>query len=329
MKSTKRITSLVLITPLLLGAGMDKKTIYISSDIISCPTPNENQSMRLFFTAAGARSFTLKLNAYNNKTNALTYTQNYEIQTFSTGVAIENITLPFKNRINGDGLKIEFVIIQGKEDFKYSGVLFPYVKQSINVSHYRHEPYVSQNSIIKFDANTVINDEYFDFTNLNEYLSLGAGNTLDLNNITFNVDKRLGFVADKIKLHIKDYANIFTSMNRIKNLVELNMDYTYDNGEVSLHLNEQMYVNKKTLEMSATQKEGFELTDKLYLPVGKESLFEEDEIYISISGGGYSKTDITMPFSYFFDSKEVGQCYESDYCISGGIREWFLCSFSQ
>ena len=329
MKSTRRITSLVLITPLLLGAGADNKTIFINSDIVACPTPNENQTMRVVFSTSGSRSFTLKVNVYNNKTNALTYTQSYEIQTFSTGIAIENITLPFKNRINGDGLKIEFVIIQGKQDFKYSGVLYPYTNQSINVSHYRHEPYVTQNSIIKFDNNTVINEEYFDFTNLNEYLSLGAGNVLDLNNITFNVDKKIGFVAENIKFYIKDYANIFTGLNRIKNIVELSMNYTYDNGEVSLHLNEQMYVNKKTLEMSAIQKEGYELTDRLYLPVGKESLFEEDEVYISISGGGYSKTDIIMPFSYFLDSKEVGQCYESDYCISGGIREWFLCSFSQ
>ena len=321
MKSIKKTIPLLLVSPLVMGAYLKPLYIYIESGVISCPTAEENQIVTMTFVPTVEKKSTLTISVYNNKTNALTYEENYWVVASSSNNTSVDVLIPFKNRINGDGLKIEYKYKQGRDTFSASGVLYPYIKQTINANLYRHETCILSNVLIKFINESVLTDETFNFNDLNEYLSLSVGNVLDLNNISFSIDEMIGFTAGKISLCIKDYGNIFPLIDKEDNLAIFDMKYEVIGSDVILSLNEQLYVNNRTLEISRNNLADCSATNNIYIPIGKEVKFEEDEIYIYITDGGYSKSDIIIPFSYFFTNHGIGQCYESDYCISGGIRE--------
>ena len=329
MKSIKKSIALLLVAPLLLGVDIENRKYTVTSDIIACPTYLDNQTLTLTFDKASTGGLDLRVLAYNHKTDALTYVQTYHITLSPFTEQVLEVEIPLKDRINGSGLRIVFECTYRGETKTSSAVLYPYVKQSINIKNYRHEIYTHNNVLLKFENNIFYTDESFDFTNLNEYLSIEDTNILDLSNISFAYDEKLGFESGDIILHVKDYANVFPDLKKKDNEALFAMKKTVENGQVILSLDEELYVNKKTLEISRINHHKYVPTDNIYIPVGKELLFENDEIYITISDAGHSKCDITMPFTYYYTNKEIGQCYESDYCISGGIREWFLCSFLQ
>lgn len=321
MKSTKKVVLLTLVTPLLLSAGVDVYGYTVSGNIISCPTAEADQTMTLEINSGLAGTFLLNLSAYNNITDALTYYDTYTTRVERNTDTYLDVLIPLKNRINGSGIRIEFETRLTGKARVIAGVLYPYVKQTINVKNYRHDPFIYRNVLLKYTDKGFLTDETFDFTDLNEYLAIEEGNILDLSNITFNYDERIGFESGDIKLHIMDYANVYTELPKTNNEITFKMKKTVENGVVKLELNQKLYVNERTLQLSRFIRQGYVATNNIYVPIGMEELFENDEIYISIENAGWSNTDIIMPFTYYYSNRQLGQCYESDYCITGGIRE--------
>ena len=323
MKSIKKILGIGLITPLLTGVGtLPEKNYSVVSNIIARPTNTSDQTLTLCFsTDFFAYIIELVVRAYNHKNNTLLYKETYTVRVSGTTEQSLDVTIPLAGKLNGNGLRIEFECTSKGDKKTSAAVLYPYIKKTINVKNYRHERYEYNNVLLKFDNHKFYTDEYIDFTNLNEYLALKEGNILDLSNISFKYDKNIGFECGTATLHIKDYKNVFSEIDKTNNEIVFDMKANTKEDEIFLTLDEELYVNEKTLEISKIFKKGCVATDSIYIPVGKELLFEEDEIYITIDDAGYSQTDIVMPFNYFFSNREIGQCYESDYCISGGIRE--------
>ena len=99
------------------------------------------------------------------------------------------------------------------------------------------------------------------------------------------------------------------------------MRYVQNKQEIRLELEEPLYVNTETLDISSSELEGYIPSDTMYLPFGKEDLIVENDVYISITDAGYSLTDFIIPFSFYVRNKYIGECYESDYCVTGGVRQ--------
>ena len=323
MKSISKKIGLIMLLPLLMGLdiGIDITYYQVTSDVLTCPNSLNEQNLKLIFYNSVVKNLTLKVYAYNNKTDALFSVDTYNL-TLSPTVSVEQlVTIPLKNHLTGGGVRIQFDESSKVYSHSASAVLYPYTKQNINVRNFRHDPFVYQNCFLKYENGEFFTDESFDFTNLNEFLAIEEGNVLDLSNISFGYSQNLDFNCDNIKLHIMDYGNVFSELNKVADELVFNMKKTVENGVVTLELDEELYVNKKTLELSKKDTKGYIPTNDIYIPVGKELLFEQNEVFITIENAGYSLTNFTIPFTYYFSSREVGQCYESDYCITGGIVE--------
>lgn len=310
--------------PLLLGATSMVFTKYAvnltSTSVVYQQTGANDVSWSIEVTCKGRLTLSVTLNVYNNRTESLLYNKVISHEISST-VSYYDFTIPMKNRLNSDGLKIETIHQIENISRTRSAVIYPYVKQSINALYYLHEPYVASGTFFKMKNGKFYDSESFNFENLNEYLSKSINNVLDFSSVTFNYSSKFDYRCGEIEYHIKDYNNVYPNLKKVAGEVVVGMNYSINNGEISFDIDEDMYVNHETLEMSSTMMSGYESTNRLFIPMGKEKQFEQDDSYLLIKDAGYSGTDITIPFKHYIDKKLVGECSDSDYCISGGVRE--------
>ena len=256
----------------------------------------------------------------DNKLYERTYTAN-DMGGVSLPVNFD-LVLPFKDYLTPNGLKVELVYKNSKNVLETQMVtVYPYSKKSINVTAYKKEDYVDKGNYIQILEMKMFSDETYSFKDLNEYIALGENSKLELNSICFTYDSPFNFACSEVYLKIKDYQNVFPNLQDENKDVILRMKYTQNNKIISLSLNEDLYVNQDTLEMSRVKLPNTVKTNDIFVSLGKEELLYDDDISINIKNAGVSYTDFYMPFSYYLNKKYVGQCYESDYCITGGIKQ--------
>ena len=300
----------------------DRIPVFNSDIALSCFSSEENYVLPVTITEYSSSKYKLVFSIYNATTDAKVYTRTYKSSEIGTHLPINfNIDLPIKNRLKADGLKLEFIHSLDKEYENESAIIYPYQKQNINITAYRKEPLICHGNYLLIKDYKVFSDETFDFTNLNDYLSVSTNNKLDLSSIVFKYLSGSEFQAENITLNIRDYNNVFPNLKKNNNIISLKMKYHQIEDEVYLELDEELYVNSTSLDMSNNPMANYVVTDSFFIPANKEDEFLGDELYISMQNCGFSLNDYMLPFNFYFSKKYVGECYESDYCIHGGIKE--------
>ena len=302
---------------------IDDQPIFDSDITLSKFTGEENLVLPVTITKFSSTAYKLIVSIYNAVSGNKLYTKTYLGSEIGTSLPVKfDIALPIKNRLRTDGLRIAFEHYLKKEIY-YSdeAIIYPYQKKYVNISGFRKEPYISKGNYLKIVDHKVYTDEVFNFTNLNEFLTVETNNKLDFSSVVFKYDSFDPFFCNHITLHIKDHNNVFPYLQTSNQMVTLKMKYTQIEDDIYLDLDEQLYVNKYTLEMARDPMSNFIETNSLFIPSNKEDEFMGDEVEIKLFDIGYSEVDFTMPFNFYFSKKYVGECYESDYCIHGGIKE--------
>lgn len=288
--------------------------------VLSALTSEQDYNYYLTLSNADG-SVSVKTVTYNATTNAKLTSTSVTLSTLSN--VNRYITLPFKNRLKSDGLRVELTLASLKQSMKsitISGTVFPYLKSIINTQYSREEPVELIGTFFLLKDNEIYTDEKFSFVDTVEYLSTGNRNNINFKEVKF-LYYEFPFQCESIEYHIKDYGNVYPNLEKTDNEIVLSMSFEQNNNEISLLLNEELYVNQDTLEMSSIPLADYVPTNELFIPVGCEESFGLNESYIVIKNAGYSLSDITMPFSFYYSKKYIGQCYDSDYCISGGVKE--------
>ena len=316
-------TKLLFITtlPLCLGAAPQHTRYSFSSvNTLTKLTGGNNASLTLNITPVVAYDYMVVSRLYNHATNALLFSNTFDDYVEKTGTTF-TVDYPLRYKLTSNGLRFEFEITYSNKDYVFSGVVYPYVSKTINALQYKDSSYVTENAFIKVETNKVITGETFNFDNYNEYLSKNDDNSIDFSTVKFNYPEKYDFNYLKAEYHIVDYNNVYPNLRHENGEVVLNLNCVKNNTEISFELNDELYVKKDTLEMASTKLRRYVRTDKLFIPINKQELLEENDSYILIKEAGYSCINIKLPLSYYFDKKIVGLCYESDYCISGVVRE--------
>ena len=320
MKFKKKI-AFILSLPLILSAGGHKVSFsFKSENVLYKVTGDANKSLDVFLKPAVTAELELVARMYNNRTDALLFSTSFNDSITSEGKTY-TINYPLRYRINGDGLRFTFDVSRGSTTVSSSGVLYPCNQVLVNALQYKNEDYTSENRFIKIEKSVVKTGESFSFRNFNEYLSKDTDNSINFSSVHFNFLDNYEFIYQDAEYHIKDYNNVYPDLDHVDGEVVLKMNCANNNGELSFSLRDTLYVKGDTLEMSAIRFKGYTETNKLFIPVGKQTLLEENDSYILIKEAGYSAIDIKLPLSYYFNKKIIGQCYEADYCIEGGVRE--------
>ena len=301
---------------------IDGKPIYNSDGYLSKMTGEENLTLNLKYTKPSGGLYSVNTLIYNAANDSLLYSKSYNAMSSQTNRKI-TVDFPIKNRLKSDGLRIEFDYCM-RTNTPYqtsSGVIYPYQKQYINVAAYRREPFICRGNYFAVGDNEIYTDEEYDFSNLNEYLSVSQNSKIDLSNIKFKYTAYGDYSCDKAILYIKDYNNVFPNLRKVDGVIPLSMKYIQNEDEISLEFDETLYVNLDTLDMSSTMMANYVETDSIFVPINKESILSGDDIYILLENSGYSEVNFTIPFDFYYSKKYIGECYESDYCIHGGVKE--------
>ena len=321
MRFKKRF-ALLLTLPFILGAGPHQRVPYqlnIDEPLYKV-TGNANKSMNIRLSVYHVGDYELIARMYNNKTDALLFSTSFN-DTLEKGDKIYTINYPLRYRLTGDGIRFTYQLHHDQYINNLQGVLYPFTQVNINAQQYRNSEYVSENRFIKIDNTIISTGETFSFVNFNEYISKNPDNSIDFTSVYFNFPYEYEFVYTDAEYHIKDYNNVYPHLKHVDGEVVLKMSCSNVDGVIHLSLNDTLYVKPDTLDMSSYYINGYSETDQLFIPVEKQALLEENDSYILIKEGGYSAIDITLPLSYYFNKKLLGQCFESDYCFEGGIRE--------
>lgn len=311
----------VSILPLCLSASPHKKNFeFYSTNVLSKLTGDSNATLDLFIKPVVSGNYQVVSRLYNNAHNNLLFSNTFNEGVTSSGTSF-SVEYPLRYKLTGDGLRFDFEITFLNRVTTYSGLLYPFTNQVINVSNYKDSVYTTENRFIKVETNQVVTGESFSFADYNEYLSKKSDNTIDFSTIKFKYLNDYSFKYLKAEYHIKDYKNVYPHLKKTNGEIVLDMICIPNNGEISFSLLQIMYVNKDTLDMSNIKLPNYVITSDLYVPIGKQSLLEENDSYILIKEAGYSAVDLMFPLTFYLSKPMLGLCHDSDYCIAGGVRE--------
>lgn len=296
----------------------------IDCDEVLSNFTNKDQFLYLSFKDVLFPTYQFEMQFLDIETDEVVFDKIVKFNELSSGSYPKayDFLMPFEEHFTNKGLKINLKHkLPRNQSLQTSAAIYPAKKEEVNVSGYRKEPYVREGAYLSVVDACLYSSEAFDFTDLNEYLAIGKNNKLDLSNIKFKYLCPHPFSSEDIYLTIKDFNNVFPHLKNTNNEISLKMNYVQENEEVSLVFDDKLYVNTETYEMSFEKGENYVEVDTLFIPNGKEKLLLDNEAYIYIKNAGYSETDFVIPFSFAFANKYVGECYESDYCITGGVKQ--------
>ena len=319
MKSTKILLLPALALTLSMSIDPIDDSLYISTVDIYGPFTSSENSYFTFRASGLHKSVHGNIKGYKN--NNYVFNRDFD---FVDDVS-EEVNISTKNRITTSGIRLDMKFTDDKgKSFVTSATIYPPLQTSITANK---QTVTYGGSILGIESNTLINEERYSFLDTNNYYSLASGNRIDISEISFSYSPLKKYYCDSAYLEIVDNKNIYPDLKRtLQNEVRFPIKTIIKNDEISFEFNINLYVNYSTLEMSMFSQSGFELTQDLYLPLGKEDLLEDETARIVIEGSGFNRNKITIPLTFFRSSRLFGSCDDSDYCIHGGIKKWY-CYF--
>ena len=262
-------------------------------------------------------SVNMTFNFYDLMNNSL-YSQKSETCSIE-----KDVIFPFKNRLTQKGIRMDMhYSIPGKGNFDISTNFYLPCRETINVALLPEKEYGYEGVCFYLDDENYLTSESFDFTNTNRYITTNSRNKLDLSEVMFDYSFQDFINYKEAYLRIFDYEGAYPKVKKEGDgSIKVPLSLYNDNHVIEFSLNTDMYVNSKTLEMSSNYMDGYDATNSFYVPIGKENFISDNAVSIVIEECGFNKDKIIIPLDYFYSKRIFGACYESDYCIEGGVKE--------
>ena len=268
---------------------------------------------------ATSDSFVINLKGYLASTDQLLFEQQ---QRLTSRRREAPFSIDMYNYLTSSGLKLDFTFSKINEPNEIKTItLYPnYQSEVIYANLQKEEVITIDNVCFGMITNQLFKSESFDFTNLNEYFTKNNGGQIDLSEVHFEYSVSNAFRYGSAYLEITDYQNLFPLLDG--SLIKKVPIFLFQASKtISFSINSGMYVNNVTHEMSDTPIDGYVETDYFYIPMNKEKDFMKNDYQIVIYDAGFSHSEIHIPLIFYSDSQSLGFCYDSDFCISGGIRQ--------
>ena len=220
MKRTKLLLAL-LSTSTVAGVidgpiGPEVEMPFVYSESVLSGFTNKDECLPLRFPSIMYYRYKLKLRFYNLENSELVYEREIPLTEIGISQSLNayQLYLPFEEHLNSSGLKIEMLHNLKEPQVESSEAkVYPFKEEEINVSLYRKEPYVREGVYLSVTDSELHSTESFDFTDLNEYLTVEKNNILDLSHLKFKYNCPHDFSSGDIYLKIKDYSDLFPNLN--------------------------------------------------------------------------------------------------------------------
>ena len=164
--------------------------------------------------------------------------------------------------------------------------------------------------------------ERFTFKNMKKEIYLDKVPALDMSGIYFSYEMpsyiplRYGYSRLIIEGRDGAFVDVGEAM-AVEGMRKcpISIDKDEKRNQYRIHLNDQLYVNPLTLEMSTSLKEGYRPTKYLYFP----RPIEEEETYTlryMVDEMGANCSSFSYQFSVTLSRKAFGNCNDSSFCLS-------------
>lgn len=257
----------------------------------------------------------VSLKGYNIKQNQLVFEQERQL---TKKVRSAPFSIDMYNYLTSSGLRLELTI-----DNKAQSLDFYPDHESLlmDASINKDNPIRIDNVCLGLNHGTFFNSEKFDFTNLTEYFSKNESGALDLSEIHFEYSVANSFIYEEAYLEIVDYENLFPLINPGNQIKRIPININKQTYDIGFSIKSNMYVNSQTREMSDTPLDNYISTNEIYIPLNREEDFIKNDFRIIVNNCGFSHSSIAIPLGFYSSTQSLGYCYDSDFCVSGGIRE--------
>jgi hypothetical protein len=199
--------------------------------------------------------------------------------------------------------------------------IFSFEQETININDLIGQTYNPISSAIKLVDNEIVYfNEKIDFSLFLKDNISSSYHYLDLERYLFKYPNGYDFSYKQAELTFMDRTGLFSSLdskNRTIKSIPLKIislgDEFYGFSYSSLYVRESDYA------MSLTNEVYFVKTNKFYLPLNKQDEMFGFSFSIIMRDVGMLHNDYHFSFEYYFDNNLIGECSNSEYCLSGGI----------
>lgn len=230
------------------------------------------------------------------------------------------IKLLTENHLDENGMHIEFFFrdTNGNIAVSQKAVIYPYIPVRINPNHL--EDYYMHGSYIWFNESLVVSEDIFVFPESMDMFLSPSYFKLDLEQFTF------GYVSIKELTYASCYLRIKNVASCFKNLLEYSSDelliplrLEIKDYIVSLIFKNSYYVDPQTLLMSNYPQQGYYYSNYFFFPKNYKDEINRQIYTFEINDFSECHRSFIWRCEYSIDQNLIGDCFNSDFCITGDI----------
>ena len=324
--SDRAISSVLTFKPIDLPTGDD----YFSCSTfgpfsMSTVTNNVSVSFTYQFYSLSSQNIVERVRLFNSSNSVVSAVSNPYIYYKKGTRNTVSFNLRIRDYLTRNGLTLKFEIIR-ESDYAilktYSTTFYPSSDAQISWVSLKQSPHVSQSlGFYSEDSQMKPLIETLDFTHFGDYLDIDYYYRLDINKNTIAYPNNCAFTYKNAYLTFNDKDYLFPYLNhQSSGDINIPLSITKNDGYLNLKFKNAFYINKRTLQISDTYRNGFATTKDFYLPVNGRSKFNGKQLYFVLDGFGLDNISTTIPIKYEASKSLVGVCKDGDYCIVGGRR---------
>ena len=292
---------------------------------LSTVTNNVNVSFVYQLYSISSQNIVERVRLFNSSNSVVSSASNASIYYKNGTRNTTSFNLRIRDYLTRNGLTLKFEIVR-KSDYAvlkaYSTTFYPSSDAQISWVSLKQSPYVSQSlGFYSEDSQMKPLIETIDFTHFGDYLDIDYYYRLDINKNTISYPNNCHFTYGNVYLTFNDSDYLFPYLtHQSSGDVNIPLSLTRSDNIINLKYKNTFYINKRTLQISDTYRNGFVSTKDFYLPVNGMTKFNGKQLYFVLDGFGLDNISTTIPIKYETSRSLVGICKDGDYCIVGGRR---------
>jgi hypothetical protein len=223
--------------------------------------------------------------------------------------------------IRGAYFDIEIINLMNDTNIDKKSFHLSYAYEDVVNEYFLDEKvrYELEGSFTNLSMLKTLTKEIIDFSNFPFEMSDSPKGVIDtsLFNFKFTSPKSINAMTGTLQITSNTY--IFDGIGDIFNRFIFFPFELEQNGTLITFNFTSNYVDPSTLKMSLTPKDGYKKVNNIYIPFSFLNEIEKLEMRIFINDVGLNKTDFDFPLTYYPTRNLIGECFNSDYCLIGGV----------
>ena len=290
--------------------------------------PNDKNPVQITFTyrlaSIGGSHFAERVRLF--KDGQVVYASKKATFNYSSGTTKDvTFSINFHDYLTEDGLELRFELMFATTDSvvkSHSITFYPPKSETISYLEYKHKIYESRCVGFYADGRGFCElKDTFDFTKFGDYVDNDYYYRLEIDRNKFYFSNTYPLKFDSVYLRFYDDELLFPNIfQRYKNQISLPLKLLQNNEEVRFQFKDMFYVDKKTLKVSDSYRQGYYYSSSFYFPINSQAVFNSKTLTIDIRGLGLNKINTSITLKYEVNRLLVGPGSNGEYFIRGGVN---------